>query len=59
MAQNTVVRSDSQIDNVRNWAIDGVDKGTRYPGMSYEQGVEDMAAWLFGESDENPTGEMV
>lgn len=55
----SIVRSETQIDNVRNWAIEGVDKGSHYPGMSYEQGIEDMAAWLLGESDENPTGEMV
>ena len=54
-----IVRSDSQIDNVRNWAAEGRDQGTRFSGMSYEDGIEDMVAWLTGQTDENPTGEMV
>lgn len=54
-----IVRSDNQIDNVRNWASEGRDQGTRFSGMSYEDGIEDMVAWLLGETDENPTGLMV
>lgn len=54
-----IVRSTEQINNVRGWALDGINDGSKYPGMSYEQGIEDMVAWLTGDTDENPTGEMV
>jgi len=27
---------------------------TEYPGMTYEQGVLDLAAWILGERDEPP-----
>jgi hypothetical protein len=53
------VRPDGQVDNLRNWAADGINTGTKYSGMSYEQGIEDTLAWLFGDTDENPTGEMI
>lgn len=54
-----IVRSEVMIDNVRNWAAEGRDQGSHYPGMSFEDGIEETLAWLFGERDDNPTGEMV
>lgn len=54
-----IVRSESQVKNVRDWAWEGKSAGSRYSGMSYEDGIEDVLAWLFGETDENPTGLMV
>ena len=28
--------------------------GTRYPGMSYEEGVRDALEWIVGDRDEAP-----
>ena len=43
-----------EIYDLMNWAQEGVDQGTRYPGMSYEQGILDALMWLDGSSDHNP-----
>ncbi|MBD5416983.1 MAG: hypothetical protein HDR50_04850 [Desulfovibrio sp.] len=49
-----IVRSEGEIARVWNWASQGIDGGTRYPGMSYEQGLMDMLDWLTGDSDHAP-----
>lgn len=49
-----VVRGEDEIARVENWAVEGIDEGTRYPGMSYEQGIVDALAWLRGDSDTPP-----
>ena len=36
-----VERQSKEIYDLMNWAQEGVDQGTRYPGMSYEQGILD------------------
>lgn len=52
-----VVRTEIEIDRVENWAVEGIDEGSRYPGMSYEQGILDTLAWLRGDSDTAPDEE--
>ncbi len=52
-----IARSDDEIARVENWAVEGVDEGTRYPGMSYEQGIVDVLQWLSGDSDHAPDEE--
>ena len=49
-----VERQSKEIYDLMNWAQEGVDQGTRYPGMSYEQGILDALMWLDGSSDHNP-----
>ena len=49
-----VERQSKEIYDLMNWAQEGVDQGTRYPGMSYEQGIVDVLAWLRGDSDTAP-----
>ncbi len=49
-----VKRTDEEIDEVRGWAVGGMDEGTRYPGMSYEEGIEAALAWVFGDTDDRP-----
>jgi len=49
-----VVRTDDEIARVENWAVEGVDYGSRYHGMSYEQGICDILQWLRGDSDVAP-----
>lgn len=48
------VRNDEEIARVENWAVEGVDVGGRYPGISYEQGVMDTIQWLRGDTDNAP-----
>ena len=36
-----VERQSEEIYDLMNWAQEGIDQGTRYPGMSYEQGILD------------------
>lgn len=53
----TIVRSDKEIDDVLNKAAEGIEDGSVYPGMSYEQGIQAFADWLFGDTDYEPFDE--
>ena len=50
----TIARTDADIDRILNKAADGVEDGSFYPGMSYEQGIQAFAYWLFGDTDDEP-----
>lgn len=51
-----VMRSQSEIDDQINEAYEKEDEGgSRWPGMSYEQGVLAALRWVTGEE---PTGPM-
>jgi len=52
-----VKRSQEEIDDVLNKAADGMDMGSKWPGMSYEEGVHNAINWLLGYHDENPMEE--
>ena len=54
----TIVRSDKEIDDVLNKAAEGIEDGSVYPGMSYEQGIQAFADWLFGDTDDEPFDEL-
>ena len=49
-----VKRMQEEIDDVLNKAADGIDNGSKWPGMSYEQGVDAAIRWLTGETEDNP-----
>ena len=50
-----VTRSDDEINDLRNAVGDRIDEGgSRFSGMSYEQGIDEVLRWLFGESDDHP-----
>lgn len=49
-----IVRTNKQVNDVLNWAAEGEDRGTHYPGMSFEQGITAMFNWLTGTSDQRP-----
>jgi hypothetical protein len=51
---SVTVRSREQIEELENWAVEGQGKGTRYPGMSYEDGIVDTLNWLTGVTDTGP-----
>jgi len=47
--------TDKEINDVLNKASDENSKGnTKWPGMTYEQGVENALMWVFGDNDNNP-----
>ena len=52
-----VVRTETEIARVENWAVEGIDESTHYPGMSYEQGIVDVLAWLRGDNETAPDEE--
>jgi hypothetical protein len=47
-------RPDTEVNDEMNKAVDGLDNGSRWPGMSYEQGVDAALRWITGESDDKP-----
>lgn len=57
MSTPEVKRTQEEIDEVLNKAADGMDDGSKWPGMSYEQGVDAAIRWLTGESEDNPMDE--
>ena len=52
-----IIRTEEEINDVLNKAVEGVDGGSKWPGMSYEQGVQETIDWLTGNSDHNPMEE--
>jgi hypothetical protein len=52
-----IVRTDDEIWRVEKWAGEGVAKGSRYSGMSYEEGILETLRWLRGDQQEAPDQE--
>lgn len=53
-----IVRSQTEIERVQNWAIGAMDSGnSKFPGMSYEEGILATLDWLFGMIDDAPDDE--
>jgi hypothetical protein len=47
--------SEDEIYEVLNQVAEQIDKGgSRFRGMSFEQGVQDGINWVLGETEENP-----
>ena len=40
-----------EIDDILNWCAEAIDDGSHYPGMTYEEGVQDAIAWLRGKGE--------
>ncbi|QUE25353.1 hypothetical protein SEA_FIZZLES_59 [Microbacterium phage Fizzles] len=52
--QNTKV-TDEQVSEAINDAYESIDEGTsRWPGMTYEQGVAAALEWVTGENPDGP-----
>ncbi|GAB1460426.1 hypothetical protein [Thauera sp.] len=43
----------NEIDEVLNQCMEAFDAGSRWPGATFEQGVEAAVRWMLGEGD-NP-----
>jgi hypothetical protein len=51
------MRPQAEVDEQLNLAVEGVNNGSRWPGMSYEQGVEAALEWATGQTEDKPTEE--
>lgn len=49
-----IVRSEKEIDEVLNVAAMGMDRGSAYPGMSFEEGIAEGIRWLTEEGQDPP-----
>ena len=54
MNRYSIARTDAEIDEQLNKAADGIEDGTQYPVMSYEDGIQQFWLWLTGETEEKP-----
>jgi hypothetical protein len=55
MKSNSIKRTDEETDELLNKCSDQENKGgSKYPGMTYEQGIQAGISWLLGYADENP-----
>ena len=48
------MRTSDEIKNQIDLARDTFEEGSRYSGMTYEQGVEDALMWVTEQSDDKP-----
>jgi len=47
--------SEQEINEVLNKCSDNIDKSkSKFPGMSYEEGVESAIRWILGDEETNP-----
>jgi hypothetical protein len=54
---NEITRTKKEIDDQLNEAQKYIDEGSKYFGMSYEDGIVAMFDWLVGNSDALPMEE--
>ena len=48
-------RTKQEIDDVLNQAAEQQDEGgSRFPGMTYEDGLANALRWVIGDDDDNP-----
>lgn len=47
-------RTQEEVDRVLNWAYGALDKGSRFPGETFEAGVEQGIRWVIGDIDLAP-----
>ena len=48
------VRTKEEIDEVMNLSFEQIEHGTKWHGMTYEEGVRAAIEWILGETDDNP-----
>lgn len=49
-----IVRLEQEIDETINLAYEALDNGSKFPGMSYEEGIINATKWLSEEGEPNP-----
>lgn len=48
------MKSKSEIENLIADANEQMDEGSKYPGMTYEQGIEAACMWILGQQKDHP-----
>jgi hypothetical protein len=51
------MRTRDEINDLMDKAAEGINEGSRFPGMSYEEGIRAAIEWLTEENDEHPLDE--
>jgi hypothetical protein len=46
-----IARSAQEIEDLKNKAEDANAEGSKYPGMSYEEGIAAALSWVLGEAE--------
>ena len=51
-----VLRTEMEIDNLLNQCVEAMHKGSKYPGLTYEQGIEAALCWALnlGRDSDHP-----
>ncbi len=50
-----IARTEQEIDDLLNECIESEETGgSKYPGMTYEQGIKAAIEWITGEINDNP-----
>lgn len=49
-----IIRTKKEIDEMKDKMFEGLTGGSKFPGMSYEEGIDAVLRWLTGETDEHP-----
>lgn len=49
-----ITRTETEINEQLDKAQEGVENGSKYSGMSYEEGVKYALEWVTGQSDDKP-----
>ena len=52
-----IKRTDAEIDEQLNKAAEGIEHGSQYQGMSYEDGIQQFFLWVTGEISDPPFDE--
>ena len=50
-------RASDEVDEQQNLASEGINNGSKWPSMSYEQGVDAALGWVRGDYDDKPMSE--
>lgn len=49
-----IIRTNEEINSVLAACNENIESGSKYSGMSYEEGIKAMYDWLIGNTDEYP-----
>lgn len=52
--KDEIVRTQQEIDEMVDKANEGLNNGSVYPSMNYEEGVKAMYDWLVGNTEDKP-----
>lgn len=49
-----IIRTTDEIEEVESAAISAIGEGSRFPGMTYEDGIDAVLRWLVEEDADHP-----